>query len=64
MTTLSPKSSIDVNTEDKILFKDIRAKVENLFFDNENCNYFVKKLHECVTSMNDINGQQLDENEC
>ena len=55
---------MDVCAEDTILFKDIRAKVEKLFFDNENYNYFVKKLRECVTSINDITGQQLDENEC
>ena len=55
---------IDVYTEDRILFKDIRAKVEKLFFDNENYNYFVEELRECVTSINDITGQQLDENEC
>ena len=55
---------IDVYTDDTILFKDIRAKVEKLFFDNENCNYFVEELHGCVTSINDITGQQLDENEC
>ena len=55
---------IDVYTEDTILFKDIRAKVERLFFDNENCDYFDEELHECVTSINDITGQQLDENDC
>ena len=46
------------------MFKDIRAKVERLFFDNANCNYFAKVLHESVTSINDITGQQLDEYEC
>ena len=55
---------IDVYAEDTILFKDIRAKVEKLFFDNENYNYFVEELRECVTSINDVTGQQLDENEC
>ena len=55
---------IDVYTEDTILFKHIRAKGERRFFDNENCNYFVEELHECVTSINDITRQQLDENEC
>ena len=49
---------IDLYTEDTILFKNIRAKVEN-----ENCNYFVGELHECVTLINDITGKQLDENE-
>ena len=49
---------IDLYTEDTILFKNILAKVEN-----ENCNYFVKVLNECVTSINDITGQQLDKNE-
>ena len=52
-----------VYTEDTILFKDIRANAEKRFFDNENCNYFVEELHECVTSTNDMTGQQLDENE-
>ena len=33
------------------------AKVEN-----ENCNYFVEVLHGCVTPINDVIGQQLDEN--
>ena len=42
---------IDLYTENTILFKNIRAKVEN-----ENCNYFVEVLHECVTSINDITG--------
>ena len=50
---------IDVYSEGTTLFKDICAKVEN-----QNCNYFVKVLHDCVTSMNDITRQQLDENEC
>ena len=54
----------DVFTEATILFKDIRAKVEKLFLDNENCNYFVEELHECVTSINDKTGQELNENEC
>ena len=54
---------IDVYAEDTILFKDIRAKIEKLFFDNENYNYFVEELREYVTSINDITGQQLDENE-
>ena len=49
---------IDLYTEDAILFKDILVKVEN-----ENCNYFVEVLHECVISINDVTGQQLDENE-
>ena len=48
---------MDLWTEDTILFKDNRAKVEN-----ENCNYFVEVLHGCVTSINDVTGQQLDEN--
>ena len=48
---------IDLYTEDTILFKCIRAKVEKPFFDNENCNYFVEELHECVTSVNDITGR-------
>ena len=55
---------IDAYTKDTILFKDIRAKVERLPFDNENCNYFVEELHEYATSINDITRQQLDENEC
>ena len=50
---------IDVYSEDTTLFKDICVKVEN-----EHCNYFVKVLHECVTLMNDITRQQLNENEC
>ena len=55
---------IIVYAEDRILFKDIHAKVEKLFFDNENYNYFVEELRKCVTSRNDITGQQqLDENE-
>ena len=54
---------IDLYTEDTILFKDIRAKVEKLF-DTENWNYFVEVLHEYVTSINDITEQQLHENEC
>ena len=45
---------IDLYTKDIILYKDIHAKLEN-----GNCNYFVEVLHECVTSMNDITGQQL-----
>ena len=49
---------VDLYTEDAILFKDIRIKVEN-----ENCNYFVEVLHECVISINDVTGQQLDGNE-
>ena len=53
----------DVYAEYTILFKDTRAKVEKLF-DNENCNYFFEELRECVISINDITGQQLDENEC
>ena len=53
---------MDVYTEDTVLFKYIRAKVERLFFDNEHCNYFTEELHECVTSINDITVQQLDEN--
>ena len=55
---------IDLYTEDTILFKCIRVKVKKLSFDNENCNYFVEKLHECFTAINDITGQQVGENEC
>ena len=39
-------------------------KAEKPFFDNENCNYFAEELHECVVSINDVTGQQLNENEC
>ena len=39
---------IDVYTADTILFKDIHAKVERCFFDNENCNSFVEELYECL----------------
>ena len=56
--------SFNLYTEDTTLFKYIPTKVEKRFCDNENCNYFVKELHECVTSIIDITGQQLDENEC
>ena len=30
----------------------------------DNCNYFVEVLRECVTSIKDITGQQLNANEC
>ena len=53
---------IDVYAENTILFNNIRAKVEKHFIDKENYNYFGEEL--CVTSINDITGQQLDENEC
>ena len=46
------------------LYLNISTKVEKRSGDNENGNYFVKELHEYVTSINDITGQQLDENEC
>ena len=55
---------IDVYAEETILFKVICAKIEKRFFDNKNYNYFVEELRECVTSINDITGQELDENEC
>ena len=55
---------IDLYIKDTILFKDIRAKVEKLLVDNENCNYFVEALHKRATSINDTTRQQLDENEC
>ena len=42
----------------------IFVKNRKTFFDNENCNYFVEELDDRVTSINDITGQQLDENEC
>ena len=43
---------INLYIDDTILFKYIRAKFEKLFFDNENWNYCVEKLHECITSSN------------
>ena len=47
---------IDVYTEDTILFKDIHGKEEKLFFDNENCNYFIKEFHEvCFTARSKSN---------
>lgn len=33
------------------LFKDIHAKVENLYFDDDNYNYFAEELDECITSI-------------
>ena len=48
----------DLYNEDTILFKDIRAKVEKPFLI---LRIFV--IHECITSINDLSRQMLDENE-
>ena len=40
------------------------CKNRKTIFDNDNSNYFAVELHQGITSINDITGQKLDENEC
>ena len=53
-TSRSPKFIVVCTADDIILFKDICVKAEKHFFENENCNYYVEELHECITSINGI----------
>ena len=54
---------MDVNNAEPVLFKEIRERALNFYFDNDRCNNFMERITDCCISIHDVTGQFMDENE-